>query len=207
MDRYIFDIDGTLLFMNWEAEDELFKNLLNEEEFKLFSKIKMDVLYSYEDNHHKYDIDLLANYFKKYGINMTDKMIKEWIYCNGYVAEDTLAENAIEVLEHLKKENKKLSILTNWFSATQIPRLKRAGIYDYFDTIICGDQSVKPKFYGYVLAAGQEGLTKSIMIGDNKDKDYIFPKAYGMKAYLVSDDNPLIKVKSIGSERNGIKRY
>lgn len=201
IERYIFDIDGTLLFANWKKEDMLFKEKFGPDAFKLLKK-KMPLLEEYEEKYQKYDIDVLSEHMSRgSGVNVSCEFIKEWIEYNGENLEDTINYGAVDILEHLKKTRKKLSVLTNWVSTTQIKRLERAGLLDYFDTVVCGDDALKPNKESFVLAAGDTRYDKCLMIGDNIEKDYFGAQAMGMQAYLVNQKNTLDKVKKLGGRR------
>ena len=52
---------------------------------------------------------------------------------NGETIIDEVADGVIEMFNYLKKNNKEIVVLTSWFSGTQIPRLKRTGLYSYID--------------------------------------------------------------------------
>jgi len=110
---------------------------------------------------------------------------------NGNTIEDILNHGALELLEYLKENNKTIVLLSNWFSITQIMRLKRSKIYDYFDLIICGDQAMKPTFKSFVLATQNEPKEKCIMIGDNAVKDYQGAIDFGINAYLLDKNHTL----------------
>ncbi|MBE6158097.1 MAG: HAD family hydrolase [Firmicutes bacterium] len=180
MERFIFDLDGTLLDLDFSYEDVFFEEQLGEELGKQFNKVKVDLLDQYEFSHKNYDVDLLSEFLSmKSGIDITPKLIDEWIFFNSTV-EDRVHDGVYEVLDYLKSKGKSIALLTNWFSKTQIERLRKAGIYEYFDDICCGETFIKPYYKSYINACGNYDIKDSIMIGDNLDKDVLAPRNIGM---------------------------
>lgn len=111
---------------------------------------------------------------------------------NGENIKDTFNEGTLELLDFLKSHNKKIVLLSNWFSITQIMRLKKMGIYEYFDTIICGDSAMKPTNESFFLAVGDTPKERCIMIGDDKIKDIEGAIDFGINAYLLDKEHTLV---------------
>ena len=63
---------------------------------------------------------------------------------NGETIKDEVADGVIELFDYLKSTGKEIVVLTNWFGGTQIPRLKRTGLYNYLDALITGEIAMKP---------------------------------------------------------------
>ncbi len=182
MDKFIFDLDGTLLNADFSFEIDYFASVLDKGVAKEFDLIRFPLLTEYENSHYKYDIMELSEFFySKSGINITPLMIKEWIR-RGANCSDTIIDGVEEVLKYLKSKNKKIVLLTNWFSECQLSRLKRAGIYDYFDEFYCGDSCLKPNLDSYKLACGNTPYDRCVIIGDTFKNDVLAPSELGITA-------------------------
>ena len=81
--KYIFDLDYTLLIPDWSKEDDYLKKYIPLEEQEQFFKQKQDILNKYELEFPKYDFKTLSNYFKTYGLNVSEEIIKNWMIHNG----------------------------------------------------------------------------------------------------------------------------
>lgn len=142
---YIFDLDYTILIPDWSKEDDYLKERIPLEEQERFFKEKQDILNEYEQTFPKYDFKTLSAFFKEKGFTVTEETIEGWMYHNGETIKDEVVDGVIELFKYLKEKGKKIKILTSWFSGTQIPRLKRTGLYEYIDEIIAGEDAMKPK--------------------------------------------------------------
>lgn len=136
----------------------------------------------YEKHHLNYNVEKLSEFLtKKTNVSITPVIISEWIEVNGNI-EDDIDKYAIEVLEYLKSKNKSIAVLTNWFSKTQVQRLKNAEILSYFDQVYGGEIYLKPNPKSYINASDKYSPKDCIMIGDTLEKDFIGPKTIGMNA-------------------------
>ncbi len=196
--RYIFDLDGTLLTADYSFEKDFFHSLYGEDASLLLSHIET-YLEKFERSHIQYDIDSLAKYLsKKTGLSVSKKVVCDWINLIGEVP-DTMEEGVFDLLENLKQRDKSLVVLTNWFSKSQESRLRRAGIYSYFDAIYSGEYVLKPHEVAYICARGSFNPSECVLIGDNLENDYIGPRAAGIESILYDKNdchhNSLVKVK------------
>ena len=143
-ERFIFDLDGTLLNANFEKEDKFFESVLSKDELEIFLPNKCILLNEYEALFPRYDVGLLSKFMcERTGFNFSEDVVRNWVRTNA-TFDDTLVDGAVEVLEYLKSNDKSLVILTNWFSEGQIARLSNAGLLQYFDDVIGGEYSLKP---------------------------------------------------------------
>ena len=71
---------------------------------------------------------------------------------NGETIKDEVVDGVVDLFKYLKENNKEIVILTSWFSGTQIPRLKRAGLFNYIDKIVAGEDAMKPGLESFDLA-------------------------------------------------------
>ena len=192
MERYIVDLDGTLLLGNFEDELNFFDEILtkrgwSKEKIECFHNDRVPLIYGYEELNAVYNINLLRIWFKEHGYELSEKDIDDWIAFNGNEMRDTVLDGAFEVLEYLKSKDKDIILLTNWFMETQENRLKRAGLYEYFDYLVTGEMAIKPRRASYAEAAALSVPWECVMIGDNWEKDYKGPKEYGMHTHYVGE--------------------
>ena len=187
--KYIFDLDYTLLIPDWSKEDDYFRRTIPLEEQKEFFKQKQPILNKYELEFPKYDFKTLSEFFKSYGFTVSEAVISGWMIHNGETIEDVVPDGVIELLNYLKANGKDIVILTSWFSGTQIPRLKRTGLYDYIDKIVAGEDAMKPDLESFLLAIGDTNKEDCIMIGDSVESDEAGAKNAGIDYYIVDKDH------------------
>jgi len=189
--KYIFDLDYTLLIPDWSKEDEYLKKYILLEEQDEFFKQKQSILDKYELEFSKYDFKTLSNFFKTYGFNVSEEVINGWMIHNGDTIKDIVVEGVVELFKYLKDNNKNIVILTNWFSKTQIPRLKRTGLYKYIDKIVAGEDAMKPSIESFKLAIGDTNKEDCIMIGDSISTDKIGAENAGIDYYIVDKEHSI----------------
>lgn len=136
--KYIFDVDYTILIPDWSKEDGYFKEHILENEQEEFFKNKQSILNKYEQEFPRYNTKTLSDYFKSYGFTVSEDTINGWMIYNGETIKDEVVDGVVDLFKYLKENNKEIVIPTSWFSGTQIPRLKRAGLFNYIDKIVAG---------------------------------------------------------------------
>lgn len=189
--KYIFDLDYTLLIPDWSKEDDYFRRTIPLEEQEEFFKQKQPILNKYELEFPKYDFKTLSDFFKSYGFTVSEVVISGWMIHNGETIEDVVPDGVIELLEYLKSTGKEIVILTSWFSGTQIPRLKRTGLYDYIDKIVAGEDAMKPDLESFELAIGATDKEDCIMIGDSVKSDKAGAENAGIDCYIVDKEHSM----------------
>ena len=189
--KYIFDLDYTLLIPDWSKEDEYFKKNIPLEEQEKFFLEKQKILNRYELEYPKYDFKTLSSYFKSYGFNISEEVINGWMIYNGETIKDEIVDGVIDLFNYLKESDKKIVILTSWFSGTQIPRLKRTGLYKYIDNIIAGENAMKPDLKSFELAIGNTNKKDCIMIGDSIKSDKMGAINAGIDYYIVDQNHSI----------------
>ena len=189
--KYIFDLDYTLLIPDWSKEDDYFRARIPLEEQEEFFKQKQDILNKYELEFPKYDFKTLSGYFKSYGFTVSEETIKGWMIYNGETIKDEVVDGVIELFKYLKENGKEIVILTSWFSGTQIPRLKRAGLYDYIDKIVAGEDAMKPDLESFELAIGDTDKEDCIMVGDSIKSDKAGAENAGIDCYIVDKEHSI----------------
>ena len=193
MRKFIFDLDNTLIKGDFSSERQYLKDILKNEDNEEFISNVGEYLLEYEDKNYFYDRYLLSEFLKsKSGFNITPNVIDGWMDLGGGC---DLIDGAVDVLEYLKKKDKKIVLLTNWFKTAQVKRLKKAGIYGYFDSIVTGDLCLKPHMSSYVEACGENSFKECVMVGDNLNKDYLAPKNLGIESFHFCEEDNLEKGK------------
>ena len=191
--KYIFDLDYTLLIPDWSMEDIFFKNIIPISKQEEFFKQKQDIINKYEAEFPKYDFDTLSAFFKSYGFHLSREVIDDWMIYNGINIKDQVPDGVIDLLDYLKQNDKEVVVLTNWFSGTQISRLERAGLYNYVDKIVAGENAMKPSLKAFELAIGDTDKKDCIMIGDSLRCDKVGAENAGIDYYIVSNEHSIRK--------------
>ena len=189
--KYIFDLDYTLLIPDWSKEDDFLKMSIPLKEQEEFFKQKQAILNKYELEFPKYDFKTLSDFFKSYGFTVSEETISGWMIHNGKTIKDEVADGVIELFDYLKSNGKDIVILTSWFSGTQIPRLKRTGLYDYIDKIVAGEDAMKPDLESFELAIGATDKEDCIMIGDSIKSDKVGAENAGIDYYIVDKEHSI----------------
>ena len=200
MKRFIFDLDGTLLTNGFKKEHEFFREQLGENA-EVFISNTFRYLDDYEHEHYSYDVTDLSKYLSmKSGFEIKESLITGWIDI-GITEIDNMEEGVMDTLEYLYLKNKDVIVLTNWFTKTQVSRLKKSNLIDFIDEVHCGDTNLKPHRSTYLTACGEHSPSECIIIGDNVEKDYLEPQKYGLNALLYDKDDKhdksLKKIKRI----------
>ena len=189
--KYIFDLDYTLLIPDWSKEDDYLRNSIPLEEQEEFFKQKQSILNKYELEFPKYDFKTLSEFFKSYGFSVSEETISGWMIHNGETIKDIVADGAVELLEYLKDNGKDIVVLTSWFSGTQVPRLKRTGLYGYIDKIVAGEDAMKPDLESFELAIGDTPKEDCLMIGDSIKSDKDGAENAGIDCYIVDKEHTM----------------
>ena len=189
--KYIFDLDYTLLIPDWSHEDDYLRERIPVSEQEEFFKQKQGILNEYELEEPKYDFKTLSAKFKKHGFTVSEDVISGWMIHNGDTIIDEVADGVVELFEYLKSKGKDIVILTSWFSGTQIPRLKRTGLYPYINKIVAGEDAMKPDLESFLLAIGDTPKEDCIMIGDSIRSDKAGADRAGIDSYIVDKEHSM----------------
>ncbi len=161
----LFDLDGTVTdSMNvWPSID---KEYLESHGVKMTPEIRETIQKDIEGA----SMTLIAKYFKtKFGIkDEVDKIINDWNqmafdkYCN----QVTLKPNADVFIKYLKDNNFKIGICTSNSRILAEAILKKYGLFELFDVILCGcgDIPGKPAPDIYLKAAADLSVEPSTCI-------------------------------------------
>ena len=198
--RFIFDLDHTLLFADYQVEKDYFRDIFRSDADSFVSDV-VGLLYEYEKIYPKYDLDILSNFMtEKTRLDFNKDVINGWIEIFGN-CDNRIDDGVLETLEFLKSRDISIAVLTNWFKKSQEMRLKNSGLLEFIDDIYAGDFNLKPRREAYISARDRFNNSECVFIGDNLEKDYIGPRIYNMASILydkddVHNDN-LIKIKRI----------
>ncbi|MDO4962544.1 MAG: HAD family hydrolase [bacterium] len=190
----VFDLDNTLLYWKDEYINALYKTLKDLNYNLSFDKINDidNCIDSYENYYEYLTKESLVNFINdrcnmNFDINFIDLLLKNHEDCYN------IDEKLIDTLDYLSSKYD-LYVITNYFTETQIARLKNAKILKYFKKVYGGDTNyLKPNLKAFDNIKDKEN---SIMIGDNINFDIIPSMKVGMKAILISQEKNL-KYKTI----------
>ena len=203
--RFIWDLDGTILDGDFSREEELFRANLSEEDFLKFNKQRWDLINAYEREYPRYNKKLLSDFLSiRSGVMINQDLIDKWIDYMINVNE-CIHPGAVEVLDYLNSLEIENIIYSNWFTKTQVGRLKKLGLDLYFKEIIGADYHMKPSKEGFLSACGPYKPSECVMVGDNYDKDILGARNAGLNTIYYSPkkdvDVPhikrLIKIKEM----------
>ncbi len=106
-----------------------------------------------------------------------------------------LMDDAIDTLEYLKKQGKKLGLISNATCHRFVVRLmNKFGIDEYFDEVMTsageGIRKPHPEIFRRMLNRLGLESSESLMVGDMLDYDVAGARSIGMKAALVVNGKP-----------------
>ena len=184
--RIIFDIDNTLIdFPNYIEgyQKVLDKYHVNKKAIDLYNAIGV-----YEEcgKYNNYDIDeLLKVINQELNTNLDINFLNDYFDMYNNLITN-VSESVKDTLDYLSKKYE-LVTLSNWFTFSQIERLKKAGIDKYFSKIYGTDiVPMKPSKESYLSVIGNNKINECLMIGDNIDMDILVPFNMGMNVYYLS---------------------
>ena len=184
--RFIWDLDGTILDGDFSREEELFRANLSEEDFLKFNKQRWDLINTYEREYPRYNKKLLSDFLSiRSGVMINQDLIDKWIDYMINVNE-CIHPGAVEVLDYLNSLEIENIIYSNWFTKTQVGRLKKLGLDLYFKEIIGADYHMKPSKEGFLSVCGLYKPSECVMIGDNYDKDILGARNAGLNTIYYS---------------------
>ena len=123
-----------------------------------------------------------------------------------------LFDGTFEILEYLQNKYQ-LHIITNGFEEIQTKKMKKSGIYNFFDVIITsesvGVKKPNKKVFEYALEKVNATASNCIMIGDNLEADIEGALNCGIKAIHFNSEHLTKVPKNITSVYNllDLKEY
>ena len=188
--KVIFDLDDTLI-INKENGMSNYDRIVKK--YKLDSSVQelYDVIGMYEHLTKKYDryelLDLINKHYNtNYSVDIVDDIIDavgEWTYVAPQKVKDTL--------KYLSSKYE-LYVLTNWFTKSQVQRLKTAGLYGYFKDVISAEVCAKPNEEAFSQFYKDCLPEECIIVGDNYKMDIEVPEKLGIKTIMCNFKNKTI---------------
>lgn len=205
MEKFIFDLDRTLINGDFELEGKMLSRLFSSsEEADKVIPYKGYLIEEYEKTFPRYDVNTFREYLSfRTGVNISQEFINEWLRL-GSCLDDKVIDGVGDTLEYLKSKDKKLVVLTNWFTDVQVERLRKNHLLEYFSEVYGGDYDLKPNFEAFTRACGDTSKRECIMIGDNFDKDIRGARMFGMNT-LYFNPNASSSNKQMIKRMNEIK--
>lgn len=202
IDNLIFDLDDTLYNYNSAHEKALKKTIIFIK--NICNYPKKEILKAFNSSRKKTHIDLLYTgashnrllYFQKtFELLKLDSMAHSIdcynIYWNTFLENMVLFDGVKELLQVLKKQNKKICILTDLTSHIQFRKIKALGIQKHIDFIVsseeCGKEKPHPIMFFKALEKLNCGKEDVIMIGDNWAKDILGAENMGIKSVWINN--------------------
>lgn len=198
--RLIFDVDNTLIMWKNEYYDyslsNAFKELgipYDESIIEPFDEVVEDYE-NYYDTYNREGFIKLLN--EKLNLTLPSNFIDVWMkYLSNCIEEPS--KELIDTLEYLSNKYD-LVILSNWFTESQVNRIKNMGLDKYFSKQIYSDTvKNKPNKEAFMEAIKPYNIDECIMIGDSIGKDIKGAEDIGMKAILVNKENKVEDLRRI----------
>ena len=207
VEHVFFDLDRTLWDFDQNSHDalsQLFDQLRLEEQIKNkrafisdYKRINDQMWADYRKGLLPKDglrVGRLLYALAKHGVE--DKQIASR-FAESYLALcpklTRLFPETIETLTELKSKGKKLHIITNGFSEVQYIKLRKSGLEEFFDVVICSDSIGynKPdqRIFKEALNKAKAKSEKSVMIGDHLEIDVLGANAAGIQGILFDPKN------------------
>ncbi len=152
----VFDMDG-LMFDTERLVYETWQAMMDEKGYKYSLEIFKNTIGLRADASKAYYLSLFGNNFEYDSFKSRSRIIFMKRVENEGVP---LKKGLIELLEFLKVQQFKISLATSTTSQTALKLLKMSGVYDFFDTFVCGDdvKNGKPHPEVFLTAAAKLGL-------------------------------------------------
>ena len=190
--KIIFDLDNTIIMWNdtyYKSLNKTFEHLNIDYSEEAITKIK-EAVDNYEKEYNTFDKTDMKNMFEEYSkIKLPNNFIDTWIYYLKECYPKEIDKNLVDTLEYLSSKYE-LVVLTNWFTESQVGRLKNCGLLKYFKEVIGTDNILnKPNKEAYLKAIYPNNIKDCVMVGDSIDTDIKGAINLGMNAILCDYKN------------------
>ena len=183
----LFDLDNTLLNFSRSARAGFTDTMTH---FGLADTAEYWDIYQ-RHNHHcwsereqgRMSLDTLRRtrfrlFAEEIGHPQLDGLDMNRVFLEGMAARPFLMDGAQELLDRLRAEQYTLAVVTNGLQEVQRPRIERAGLTDYFETIIVSDEigvaKPDPAFFEHTFEQlGHPERANCLVIGDNLHSDIL----------------------------------
>ncbi len=152
----IFDMDG-LMFDSERLVYEIWQEMMDENGFNYNLEIFKKTIGLRTDKAEQYYCDLYGSsfYYKPFKQRSRETFIAR-------VTNDgvPIKKGLFEILDYLKANSIKIAVATSTSAQTAVNIIKMAGVYDYFDAFVCGDdvKNGKPHPEVFLTAAQKLGI-------------------------------------------------
>lgn len=202
----IFDLDNTLLFISnaWEVA---YQSFIDRYKLPITPKDLYISIGEFEkDSNGTVTVYDMAVYVSKYlNITVTEEMANYLLDLYNDIPL-TNTDTVYDVLDYLSKKYK-LIAYSNWYTDSQIKRLKKYNLDKFFSEIYGWDiLPIKPSVDGIKSIVGSNKSDEYIMIGDNVDIDLKIPNSLNMNTIFYNrkniEQNTYKEIKSIEELKN-----
>lgn len=219
-DVVIFDIDDTLVNPNYTDKqrfDLIFgKNNINKKDEEKIKTNLYKFLFDFEDkfqNTYLNEDIIIENFVNNCefinSYNLDGKKIFNDIMESTVEIVEPIKESK-EVLEYLKDKGYTILALTNWLYNVQSEKLKKVGLFDYFDEILCIDENyLKPSKLAFERILNKYESSRCLMIGDSYKCDVQGAKNasidsvwYNKKLNKQENSNPDYEIYNLNELKN-----
>lgn len=182
--RLVIDLDNTIILWKDEYTSAL-KKVMQEYNLDIDYKIIDDIIESQEKKYKNITkeqllLDINNECKINLGMDFIDKLLE---YQKDLAPEKD--EKLIDLFAYLNSKYE-LVLLTNYYTETQVGRLKKLGIDIYFNEFYGGDIiTLKPDPKAFYKAIGKNKPEECIMIGDSIEYDINGALNIGMNVILV----------------------
>jgi putative hydrolase of the HAD superfamily len=179
----IFDFDDTLVDEKFWIENRWKRTISfveNKLELKDFSRYFWKI-FKERGPKYKYHINEALSRLNK-SQTLVTPIVNNFLF---QISEERLFPGVIKCLNFLKRRFK-LGIITNGKEETQVNRIRKARLYHFFDTIICGYEDPKPSLKPYKECIRQLGVVPSeaVYVSHDDKIDLKAAKKLGMLTVL-----------------------
>lgn len=205
--NYIFDLYGTLIDINTDEESlsfwknvkdifALYKVSFKEDELKQSYKKFCELLQKDNEEIDILDVFDLMFKMKKISLEKEELMKVAYLFRKASIKYIKLYDGVIDLLDTLKKHNKKIYLLSNAQHSFTISELHQLKIYDYFDGIvISSDEKIKKPntdFFKVLFERYRLNKNESIMIGNDLTCDINSAFSFNIDSlYIKSNISPI----------------
>lgn len=152
----IFDMDG-LMFDSERLVCSIWQEMMDENGYKFSVNIFKNTIGLRQDTTKAFYTSLYGSDFDydSFKIQSRERFYKR-IERDGVPVKKGL----FELLDYLKSQNIKMAVATSTSAKTAVKVIKKAGVYEYFDSFVCGDdvKNGKPHPEVFMTAAERIGV-------------------------------------------------
>lgn len=187
---------------------------ITDEDYHEYKRLNTELFNKYQKGEIK-AIDIKSTRLKKWSdiVNVNPLQLNQELLCNMLEICKPLP-GAVELLE-LLKNNFKLGMITNGFVDLQEARLKRNGLFEYFDVLIISENvgvaKPDPKIFEHAFRLmGDVSRKEILMVGDSPNSDILGGMRAGIDTCWLNPENrpipnninPTYNIQKLGDLKN-----